>query len=650
MIHNHSISSKESSFIYQLLLGLTIKFLELCIKSLYRLLGIMYDGRKQVILFFFFTIGTIFLLRLFYLQVIDQKYRSLNATNAVRRHIEVPLRGQIYDRNGKLLVRNEEVYNMYVTPNKIRNLDTLTFCRVFDITRGYFDSTMAVAIDYSPRRASIFKRLLSKEEFAVVADAMINFKGFHFEQSFFRAYPGHTLANALGYIGEIPRKQYENQEGRYYRKGDFIGLSGIEKSYENELRGVRGVKYTLMNVKGEDKGIYEKGSFDTTAVVGQDLFSTIDMDLQQLADSLFQNKVGAIVAIEPSTGEILVMGSYPTYDPNLLSGKAFSENYMNLIKDPDKPTFNRSISSFYRPGSTFKLVQAVVGLQQGVINTKTSFIGAFSPMGCHGHGFNHLINLNNAVQFSCNPYFYNVFKRLIENSDQKSPYIKAREGLTNWHKMVYKFGFGQKLGIDIPGEQSQLLPDLSLYDKYYGKDRWKFSNIYSLAIGEGEIGLDVLKLANMTAIFANKGYWITPHLIRGVGEDKRNVSPDRMTMHKTDIRPEHFEAIYNGMQEVVRAGTARQAYMENIPILGKTGTSQNKKGKDHAIFIAFAPRDNPKIAIAAVVENAGFGGSSSGPISSLIIEKYLTGKVARTALAERMKNTSFKTVAAAAAK
>jgi penicillin-binding protein 2 len=610
----------------------------------------MYDGRKQVILFFFFTIGAIFLMRLFYLQVIDQKYRSIEATNAIRRHIEIPLRGQIYDRNGKILVQNEEVYNMYVTPNKIKNLDTLTFCRVLNISRGYFDSTVAEAVEYSKRRASLFKRQLSKEEFAVVADAMINFKGFHFEQSFFRTYPGHTMASALGYIGEIPKNQYDDQDVRYYRKGDYIGLSGLEKSYENELRGIRGVKYSLMNVKGEDKGAYEDGAYDTTAVVGNDLFSTIDIELQQLADSLFQNKVGAIVAIEPSTGEILLMGSYPTYDPNLLSGKNFSDNYMKLIEDPDKPTFNRTISSFYRPGSTFKLVQAVVGLQQGVINTKTSFIGAYSPMGCHGHGLHHLINLNNAVQYSCNPYFYNVFKRLIENSDEKSAFIKAREGLSKWRSMVYKFGFGQKLGIDIPGEQSQLLPDLSLYDKYYGKDRWKFSNIYSLAIGEGEIGLDVLKLANMTAVFANKGYWITPHLIRGVGEDKKNVSPERVAMHKTDIRPEHFESIYNGMQEVIRAGTARQAYMENIPILGKTGTSQNKKGKDHAIFIAFAPRDNPKIAIAAVVENAGFGGSSSGPISSLIIEKYLTGKVERRALAERMKNTSFKTVAASAAK
>lgn len=613
------------------------------------LCGHMYDGRKHIILFFFLSIGVIYLFRLFYLQVVDPKYRSFEVTNAIRRHVEVPLRGQIYDRKHRLLVQNEEVYNMYVTPIKVRNLDTLRFCKVFNIDRNYFDSTMNVAIGYSKNRASLFIRQLSKTEFAQVADAMVNFKGFHFEQSFFRTYPGHTLANALGYIGEIPKKQYDAQEEKYYRQGDFIGLSGIERFYEKELRGTRGVKYTLMNVKGEDKGVYEGGSRDSIAVVGKDLFSSIDMELQQLADSLFLNKVGAIVAIEPKTGEILVMGSYPTYDPNLLSGKAFSENYLKLVKDPDKPTFDRTISSFYRPGSTFKLVQAMVGLQQGVINPKTSFVGAYSPMGCHGHGLHHLINLNNAVQYSCNPYFYNVFKRIIENSTKKSPYLGAREGLTNWRNMVSKFGFGTQLGVDIPGEKSQLLPDLALYDKYYGEDRWKFSNIYSLAIGEGEIGLDVLKLANFTAVLANKGYWITPHLIRGVGEDKKGVAPERMAVHQTGIEAKNFLAIYDGMEQVVRAGTARQAFMENIPILAKTGTSQNKKGRDHAIFIAFAPRDNPQIAIAAVVENAGFGGSSSGPISSLIIEKYLTGKIERKALAERMRNTSFTTVAASSA-
>ncbi len=607
------------------------------------------ESRKQVILFFFFTIGIIYLIRLFYIQILDPKYKSFEVTNAIKRQVEIPLRGQIYDRNGKLLVQNREVYNMYVTPREVKDLDTSLFCNVFRITRGYFDSTLAEASSYSKNRASLFLRQLSKEEFARVADAMVNFKGFTFEQSFFRVYPGNTMANALGYIGEIPKDQYENQETKYYRKGDYIGLSGIEKSYEEQLRGKRGVKFTLMDVRGADKGSFENGKYDTTAVVGQDLYSSIDIELQQLADSLFQNKVGSVVAIEPKTGEILVMGSYPTYDPNLLSGKAFSENYLKLIKDPDKPTFNRAISSFYRPGSTFKLVQSVVGLQQGVINPKSSFIGSYSPMGCHGHGNHHLANLTNAVQYSCNPYFYNVFKGIINNSSQSSPYLAAREGLQRWHDMVGKFGFGTKLGIDIPGEKSQLLPDLALYDKYYGEDRWKFSNIYSVAIGEGEVGTDVLKLANLAAAIANKGYWITPHLIRGVGADKSGMNQEYLKVHQTGIDAKHFMAIYDGMELVVKAGTARRAYIESIPILAKTGTSQNKKGRDHAIFIAFAPKENPQIAIAAVVENAGFGGSSAGPISSLLIEKYITRKIERRAMAEAIKNTSYTTVASQAA-
>ncbi|MFT7247415.1 MAG: penicillin-binding protein 2 [Arcticibacterium sp.] len=610
----------------------------------------MYDGRKHIILFFFLSIGFIYISRLFYLQILDPTYKSIGATKAIQRHLEVPLRGQIYDRNGELLVQNEEVYNMYVTPNKVKNLDTLRFCEVLNIDRNYFDSALQIAQEYSLNRATIFKKQLSKTEFAHVADAMINFKGFHFELSFFRTYPGHTLANALGYIGEIPKNQYGKQEEKYYRKGDYIGLSGIEKAYEEELRGIRGVKYTLMDVNMKDKGSYENGSYDTVAIVGQDLYSSIDIELQQLADSLFQNKVGAIVAIEPRTGEILTMGSYPTYDPNLLSGKTFSENYLKLINDPDKPMFNRTISAFYRPGSTFKLVQSVVGLQQGVINVQTSFIGASSPMACHGHGLHHMANLNNAVQFSCNPYFYNVFKRILANSEKRSPYLAAREGLARWQDMVGKFGLGSHLGIDIPGEKRGQLPGVSLYDNYYGENSWKFSTVASLAIGEGELGMDVLKLANIVAVMANKGYWITPHLIRGVGEDKKGMKVERLEVHQTGIDPKHFLSIYNGMEEVLKAGTARQAYMAEIPILGKTGTSENRKGRDHAIFVAFAPRDNPQIAIAAVVENAGFGGSSSGPISSLLIEKYLTGKIERRALAERMKNLSFTTVAAAAAK
>ena len=540
---------------------------------------------------------------------------------------------------------NEEVYDMYVTPGKVKNIDTTFFCNVFHIDKNYFDSTMAVAEAYSKRRPSLFLRGLTKEEFARAADVMVNFKGFNFELSFFRNYPDKTLANALGYIAEIPKEQYESQTDKYYRKGDYIGLTGLEKSYEKELRGVRGVSYTLMNVKGEDKGRYENGAKDTLAIAGQDLYSTIDLELQLLADSLFQNKTGAVVAIEPKTGEILVMGSYPTYDPNLLAGKEFSKNYAMLLRNPDKPTFNRTISSFYRPGSTFKLLQSVVGMQLGVINPNTSLVGSWSPMKCHGHGPGHMVNITRAIQFSCNPYFYNVFKRIIADTNEKNPFLGARQGLTQWRNIVERFGFGTHLGIDIPGEKEQLLPNLDLYDKYYGKDQWKFSNIASLSIGEGELGLDVLKLANLAATIANKGYWLTPHLVRGVGADKQNVRPELVKVHQTGVDPKHFDAIYEGMELVVKAGTARRAYIPDIPILGKTGTSENRRGRDHAVFIAFAPRENPQIAIAAVVENAGFGGSSSGPISSLIIEKYIRGYITRKGMVEAISNQKFTTVA-----
>ncbi len=609
----------------------------------------MLENRKQIILIFFFSIGILYLFRLFYLQLLDPRYRSIEATNAIRRQIQIPLRGQIYDRNHKLIVANEEVYDMMVTPSKVKNLDTLRFCKVFNITRGYFDSTMATASSYSKNRASIFLRQLTKTEFARVADAMINFSGFNFEQSFFRTYPGNTLSNALGYIGEIPKKQYEEQKTEYYRKGDYIGLSGIEKEYELELRGIRGIKYTLMDVHAQDKGAYAEGKYDTLAVLGKNMYSSIDLDLQQLADSLFLNKVGAIVAIEPKTGEILAMGSYPTYNPSLLSGKEFSKNYSKLVVDPDKPFLNRAISSFYRPGSTFKLVQSVVGLQQGVITTKSSFVGTSSPVACHGHGLHHLANLNNAVQYSCNPYFFQVFKKIIENNDHSNPFIGAREGLLRWHNMVEKFGFGIKLGIDIPGEKAGLLPGVEYYDKIYGKNRWKFSNIYSLSIGEGELGVNVLKLANVAAIFANRGYWITPHLVRGVGSDKSSLKPGLMEVHQTGIESRHFESIMDGMEEVAHAGTARRAYIADIPILGKTGTSQNRKGKDHAVFIAFAPRYNPKIAIAVVVENAGFGGSAAAPIASLIIEQFIRGRIDRQALKTQTINSSFTTVASSKA-
>lgn len=607
----------------------------------------MQENRKQIVLFFMYTIGLIYLARLLYLQVIDSKYQMLGSTTAIRREIQVPLRGQIYDRNGKLMVQNVEVYDMYVTPRNVKDIDTTKFCLLLGITKGYFDSTLTAAKTYSRNRSSLFMRQLSKEDFARIADAMVNFNGFSFEQSFFRTYPASTMANALGYIGEIPKKQFEEQpaDNPYYRKGDYTGLTGMEKEYEIDLRGKRGVRFRMMDVHGVDKGEYASGEFDTLAVIGKNLYTSIDVELQQLADSLFRGKVGGVVAIEPKTGEILAMGSYPTYDPNLLSGREFSKNYKILTANPDRPLNNRAITAMYRPGSTFKLIEAVVGLQQGVITPKSAF-ALSAPPGCHGHSAYHTANLHNAIQKSCNKYFYHVFRTIVNNSTQTSPFLAAREGVARWHDMVELFGFGKKLGIDLPGEKAGLLPNVKLYDKIYGKDQWKFSNIYSLSIGEGELGVNVLKLANVAATIANKGYWITPHLVRGVGEKEGGIRKELIEKHDTKISSRYFTELYQGMQDAVERGTVNGgAIIPDIAICGKTGTSQNKKGKDHSIFIAFAPREDPKIAIGVVVENGGFGGSIAAPVASLLIEKYLKHEVKRTAYKEHVMNMTFTTTA-----
>ncbi len=605
----------------------------------------MFDKQRGNILMFIYVIGIMFILRLFYLQILDTKYRSLEALNSIKREVHIPLRGQIYDRNNKLIVANEEVYDMFVTPKKLGKMDTLAFCNLFKITKGYFDSTVATARKYSKDKSSLFLRQLTKEEYGSVIDAMIQFPGFTFEQSFFRTYPGHAMANALGYIGEIPEKMYKEQENEYYRKGDYIGLSGLEKYYENELRGVRGVKFTLITVKGEDKGSYNNGKYDTLAVIGKNLYSSIDLPTQQLADSLFQGKTGSVVAIEPSTGEIIAMGSYPSYDPALLSGKEFSKNYSSLSKNPDRPLNNRSVSAFYRPGSTFKLVQAGIGLQMGVINPKTSFAGTPSQFIFHS-GPREAANLYVAIQLSSNPYFYNVFRKIIGNNSETSPFLQARVGLQKWGDIVAKFGFGKKLGIDLPSETKGVVPNVALYDKIYGKEQWKFSNIYSCSIGEGEFGVNVLKLANLAATIANRGYWKTPHLVRQTGLPNSKKANIEIEKHETGIEKRHFEDILNGMLMVVNEGTGRQSKIDGIEVCGKTGTSQNAKGEDHAIFIALAPKNNPKIAIAVVVENAGFGGTHSAPIAGLMMEQYLKGKTARDEYKKGIMNRRITTVAA----
>jgi len=599
-------------------------------------------NKKTSILIFIYTIAAIYLLRLFYLQVLDKDYQTVGALNSVRREVSIPLRGQIYDRHGSLIVANEEVYDMYVIPRKVLPFDTVSFCNLFRIDKPYVDSMLAKARDYSRLRASLFLRQLSKQEYSGVIDAMIRYPGFHFEQSFYRTYPGNTMANALGYIGEIPKKQYEEQEEEYYRKGDYIGLAGLEKYYELELRGTRGSRLVLMNSKMEDKGSYQEGQLDTAAVIGNNLYTYIDLGVQQLADSLFQGKVGAVVAIEPATGGIIAIGSYPTYDPALLSGREFSKNYAALTRNPDRPLNNRPVSAFYRPGSTFKLVQAAIGLGDGVITPATSLSGN-STLSMHSAG--ETANMYLAIQKSSNPYFDNVLRRILHHDPATGRSIPLSEGLSKWNKQIMRFGFGQNLGIDLPNETKGLIPTVERYDKVYGKNQWKYSTIYSISIGEGEYGVNVLKLANMAAVFANRGYWITPHIVKSTGLDVNKGQPASTEIHQTHIDKRHFEEVVRGMELVVQAGTGRAAQIKGVEVCGKTGTSENMKAASHSLFIAFAPKHNPQIAIAVVVENGGSGGRAAAPIAGLLMEKYIRGSHNREDYKNQVMNTVYTTKA-----
>lgn len=598
----------------------------------------MLENRRFVIIGFFALIGIIYLFRLFYLQVLDESYSIESSSNSIKRVIEVPFRGQIYDRNGKLIVYNTPVYDLLVTPNKVKVDDTLRFCRVLGIERREFDSLIAVAGSYSRNKPSLFLRQLSKEDFASIQDIMVDFSGFEFAKSSMRTYKAATLANTLGYVSEISKTQLEKQEEPYYRQSDYIGQTGIEKIYEHELRGKRGTKFIMQNVAGVYKGAWKNGELDTMAVAGENLYSGIDIDIQQYADSLMVNKVGSIVAIEPKTGQILSMVSAPTYDPNFLATRHFSRNYTTLYRNPYKPLFNRPVMASYRPGSTFKLIQALIGLQEGVITPNSGFTHANCPIGCHNHPGTPTVALG--VTHSCNPYFYNVFRRIIYNNNISNTFKASAVGLDDWHDKISKFGIGQQLGIDLPSERKGNLPDKKYYDKIYGENRWKFSNIYSLSIGEGEILITPLKMANVAAIIANKGYYYVPHVIHGIG-DKKTLKPEYAVRHETGVAARHFDPVIEGMLGAVEGGTAKRSRVEGISIAGKTGTSQNKRGMDHSIFIAFAPVEDPKIAIAVFVENAGAGGSAAAPIANLIIEKYLTGKVTNKALEKRIMEADF---------
>lgn len=584
-----------------------------------------YFERKYVIQGIILIIALTIVARLFYLQVIDDSYLLSANNNVLRKVIEYPARGVILDRNGKILVQNEPVYDLMVIPREARNIDTALLCRLIGIDKEGFDKRIKKAREHSPYRASIFEKLIPKETFAVLQEHMDKFNGFYTVDRNIRTYPDSIAAQFLGYIQEVNDKDIERSNG-FYRSGDYIGASGVERSYEELLRGTRGVKNQMVDALNRPQGSFMDGKYDTLAIAGEGLISSLDKELQILAEQLMKNKLGSVVAIEPSTGEILTYVSSPSYNPNLMVGRERGNNYMEMLYDPYKPMFNRPIQASYPPGSVFKVVAALTAQQAGIINPQTIFhcpggyrYGRNAIMRCtHVDGPTDLVK---SIQKSCNTYYGYVYARMLDSRGM--PTHKAYD---LWRDGLLKFGLGNPLGIDLPGEKGGNVFPSEYYTKHFGSDKWTSSYNISQSIGQGQLGITPLQMANIMAIVANRGYYYRPHLIKGIGE-KKIVKKEFTEKIWAGVDARHYEPVIEGMSRAVSSGTATASRIPGIEMCGKTGTVQNPHGENHAVFFAFAPRDNPKIAIAVFVENAGYGGTWAAPIASMLIEKYIRDTV-----------------------
>ena len=603
----------------------------------------LYQERSNVIRIILITVAIVFIVRLAILQIFDKSYREKADQQALRTITQYPARGLIYDRNGELLVYNEAVYDLMVIPRMTKKLDTAMFCRVLGITRDEFNSRMKKASRYSTYSPSIFMKQVSKEEYASWQSHLYKFHGFYVQQRTLRVYDKPIAAHVLGYVGEVDDNDIKT-DSTYYHQGDYIGKSGLEKSYEEVLRGIKGKRIMHVDVHNREIGPYMHGNFDTMAVEGGNLYTTIDASLQEYAEKIMANKRGCIVAIEPSTGEVLALASAPSYDPNLLVGRIRGKNYILLANDISNPLFNRALQAQYPPGSIFKVAQAMTALNLGVITPNQGFPCDKNLVGCHNHPSAR--SVREAIKMSCNPYFYYTYRRIIQQGKYKSIYEDSPYGLTVWNEYMHRFGFGTRLGIDLPNVKSGRIPDTAFYNnRIVGgvplRGKWAFSTIYSNSIGQGEVEVVPIQMANLACIVANRGYYITPHLVRYYGPDSTR-NEEFYTHHETGIRPEYFDIAAAGMYDVVHApgGTAHRANIPDIDICGKTGTAQNS-GDDHSVFICFAPKDKPKIAVAVYVENArGGGGYWAAPIASLIVEKYIRGEVTRKDVERMYRETN----------
>jgi len=589
-----------------------------------------YKSRKYVIIALFILIGLLYIFRLFYLQIIDNSYK-FSAENIVLRSVtQYPARGIIYDRNNNLLVYNDAAYDLMVIPRQAKNIDTIKLCVLAGITKAEYIKKMKAAKRYSYYKPSVFVKQISKADYGRLTEELYNFPGFYAQARTLRKYPLPIAGHLLGSIGEVNRREMDNDN--FYSIGDYIGKSGIEKYYEDYLRGEKGSKLIEVDVYNREKGSFKEGAFDTLAVPGKDLVLGIDAELQYYGEQLMNNKMGSIVAIDPKSGEILALISSPAFDPNMMVGRTRSKNYGRLLKDTLKPLLNRAIGGTYPPGSTFKLVNALIGLQEGAVsrNTKFSCQGPLSrPIKCT-HDHETPLDLDGAITQSCNPYFWNTFKSTLNRNND------SHEGYREWYKNVISFGLGTKFNTDIPYEVAGNIPSDKYFDKVY-RGSWNALTVRSLAIGQGEILVTPIQLANMAVIFANEGYYYRPHFLRKMeGVDSLKIKYSRKI--QTTIEKQHFDLVRKSMIEVFEGehGTARWFKMDSISQAGKTGTVQNPHGEDHSLFIAYAPVDDPQIAISVIVENGGFGYTWAAPISSLLIEKYVKGKVERKALEKRI--------------
>lgn len=599
-------------------------------------------NRRYVIAGIAILVVLTYIVRLFILQVIDQSTQGKAETNAQLRQTIYPSRGLIYDRKGELLVANQPIYEVTVIVREMQNsaFDTLSFCEKLQITPEEFEERMQNI--QNPRRNRGFSRYspqvfmdqLHQEDVAALQQELYKYAGVDIRCRTLRDYMYPIASHVLGSVGEVNQRDLERDS--YYSVGDYSGRDGIERTYEKDLRGEKGVEILMRDSRGRIQGAYQNGELDKEAVTGSDLHLGLDIQTQLLAEKLMYGKVGSVVVIEPQTGEVLALVSSPNWDPRTLVGQERSKNYQALLNDPHKPLMNRATQAQYAPGSTFKILQALVGLQEGVIsphtkypcNGKTSY-----PIKCtHDHG--SPVDLEEGIEQSCNPYFWAMYKDLLQQDGYSDDNAEFKEHYQTWREHVMSFGLGNRFDdTDISEQAKGAVPSVGLYDKIYGKKGWKAITIRSLSIGQGEILVTPLQLANQAAAIANKGYYITPHLNRNDSMKSR--------IHHTTIDAKHFDVIHRGMARVMTEGTGKWYNVPELQICGKTGTVQNPHGEDHALFIGFAPMDNPQIAIAVAVENAGFGSTWACPIATLLMEQYLTGEIKRKWLYDRMVNANL---------